>query len=382
MLIAYGVTALAKSRNRGVVDGIGQYSHYLADALAKSGDCELLLASHVPPNTKNDTLVDVSIGPFKRQVAKSFLLRQTFDETQLIQQKPALFHATDHYIPRYKSIPVVATIHDAIPFDFPHWFSFQQRRFHTVLKQTMRWPDHFITISNYSKSRILQQLGVPESKVSVVRNGVDSKWYKLVPASDVQTTLKNYGLERPYILFIGTIQKRKNLNVLLKAVDLLPPSLKDSYDVVVVGGLGKQDNDSIRQLLSAVEAQKIKWLDYCPDAQLVTLMQAAKCFVFPSLAEGFGLPILEAFAAGTPVIASNFTSIPEVAGDAALLFDPRQPEELAAKLTDILLNQRLVSDLVAKGLKRSKGFSWEITAAETLAVYQSVIKRPIDACQN
>ena len=225
------------------------------------------------------------------------------------------------------------------------------------------------------KSRILQQLGVPESRVSVIQNGVDAKWYKLFSENYIQSTLKYHGLERPYILFIGTIQKRKNLNVLLKAFDLLPPSLKDSHDVVVVGGLGKQDNDSIKVLLSAVEAQKIKWLDYCPDAQLVTLMQAAKCFVFPSLAEGFGLPILEAFAAGTPVIASNVTSIPEVAGDAALLFDPRQPEELAVKLTDVLSHQRLVSDLVAKGLKRSKGFSWDRTAAETLAVYQSVTKR-------
>ena len=98
MLIAYGVTALTKSRNRGVVDGIGQYSHYLADALAKSADCELLLASHVPSNTKKDSLIDVDLGPFKRQIAKSFLLRHAFYEAQLIQQKPALFHATDHYI--------------------------------------------------------------------------------------------------------------------------------------------------------------------------------------------------------------------------------------------------------------------------------------------
>lgn len=373
MLVAYGMTALTKSKNRGVVDGIGQYSYYLSNAIERVPCCELLYASHVASANQGGSVIDVDLGGFKKQVANSVLTKAKFDESWLPARKPVLFHATDHYIPRYENIPVVATIHDVIPFDFPHWFSFQQRSFHAVLKRTMEWPVHFITVSNYSKNRILQQLDVPECNVSVVQNGLDPKWRHRHSSERVQAVLQKYRLERPYILFVGTIQKRKNLSLLLKAAEMLPQYLRESHEIVVVGGIGKQDQNSVRQLFSAIDAKQIKWLEYRVDSELVILMQAARCFVFPSLAEGFGLPVVEAFAAGTPVLASNATSIPEVAGNAAILFHPQKSEELAAKLADVLSFERLRSDLAAKGLKRSQDFSWEKSAAETVLVYKSVI---------
>lgn len=229
---------------------------------------------------------------------------------------------------------------------------------------------HIITISNYIKSEIVEQFKVPAQKVSVIYPAVDKAIFYRRPASQVAATRNKFGLNKPYILFIGTLEPRKNIEGLLKAYALLPAPLKNKYLLAIAGGKGWQD-EKLNRSLSHFPKSSLKLIDKPTDEDLASLYSGAATFVFPSHYEGFGMPPLEAMACGAPVIASNNSSLPEVTGSAALLINSSNPEEITKALAKILIDANRQKELIRLGYQQVDKFSWQ-AGAETL--YDIIIK--------
>lgn len=287
-----------------------------------------------------------------------------------------LLHATDHHIPRIKGVPVVATVMDLIPLLHPEWIRQDLPRLKNWLfTSSIRSADHIITISEYSKQDIVRHLGLSPDQVSVTPLGVEACYFERLEASEIQATLLKHDLQPGFFLFVGTLQPRKNLQGVLRAFAQLPPEIRKRHKLVIVGRNGWGNEELLPELQALQARGEGYWLDYLPRQQVLALLQSAGALVFPSLYEGFGLPVIEAFASGCPVITSSTTSLPEVAGDAAWLVDPQDSAAIAAAMLDVLNNPVLRAQRIDAGLSRARTYSWEACAERTLEVYARVLKQ-------
>jgi glycosyltransferase involved in cell wall biosynthesis len=233
--------------------------------------------------------------------------------------------------------------------------------------QLARAADHILTISQFSAADIAEGLRIPPERITAIPLGVDETFFE---RADAQPVLERHGLRPGYFLFVGTLQPRKNLGRLIAAHEALPPQVRERHPLVIAGREG-WGADSFRVPLErAIASGHCRWLRYVPAGDLPALLQQAHALVFPSLYEGFGLPVLEAFACGTPVAASSATSIPEVAGNAALLMDPLRTEELRDAMLRLAEDGALARQLADRGLERARQFSWSTTVERTLQVYR------------
>jgi alpha-1,3-rhamnosyl/mannosyltransferase len=174
-----------------------------------------------------------------------------------------------------------------------------------------------------------------------------------------------YGLKRPFALFVGTIEPRKNIDMLLDGYEALPASVREEFELVVAGPMGWASAETAARVRSV---RGVRYLGYIPEPDIAPLTAAATVFAYPSLYEGFGFPVAQAMAAGTPVITSNVSSLPEITGDAALLIDPRSVGELRDGLNRLLLSATLRAELAARGRERARAFGWEACAARSLGL--------------
>jgi alpha-1,3-rhamnosyl/mannosyltransferase len=173
-------------------------------------------------------------------------------------------------------------------------------------------------------------------------------------------------LKRPFALFVGTIEPRKNLDVLIGAFSSLPPSIREEYELVIAGPMGWASPETRARLAGA------RYLGYVPEADLAPLTAAASLFVYPSLYEGFGFPVAQAMAAGVPVLTSNVSSLPEIAGDAAELVDPRSPVEIRNALTRLLLAPETLARMAARGRERAARYQWSACAAASIEFFRNL----------
>ena len=201
--------------------------------------------------------------------------------------------------------------------------------------------------------------GIGRERITVIYSGVPRAFFE-VTSAEIDAIRARYGLKRPFIFALGTIEPRKNIPTLLAAFDSLPPSLREHFELVLAGPMGWADGDTTARIRNTTTA---RYLGYIPEPDLAPLTAAAAIFAYPSLYEGFGLPILEAMACGTPVVTANVTAMPEIAGDAALLVDPTSVEQIASAMEQIVSDSALRQQLRRKGLARSAEFSWARTAA-------------------
>ncbi len=271
----------------------------------------------------------------------------------------------------------IATVHDVIPFIYPETCTVLDW---LVYRFWLPWAvhslDRIITASQQSKTDIVRFLSIEAEKVMVIPDAVNSH-FRHMSVEEIQPALKRAGINFPYILYVGSIEPRKNLSRLLKAYAMLRQWSK-SWKLVIVGARNSWKNTPIASVLDHLELHKdVHFTGYLPEEDLPAIYNGADLFVFPSLYEGFGLPVLEAMACGTPVVTSNRSSLPEVAGEAALLVEPDDENAIAIAIQQILSDRTLAEELVLKGMERAREFSWQRTARETIAVYEEVLGEKI-----
>jgi len=260
---------------------------------------------------------------------------------------------------------LTATIHDVTCWLMPELHPAANLRADRNFERILQRADGLIAVSESTKTDAIRVLGLRPEKITVIHLGIAAPFFD--PSREaIEAVRTRYSLDRPFVLFIGTIEPRKNIDMLLDAFEALPASVRQESELVVAGPMGWASAETAGRLRS------VRYLGYIPEPDIAPLTAAATVFAYPSFYEGFGFPVAQAMAAGTPVITSNVSSLPEITGDAALLIDPRSLSELRDALSRLLLSPTLRGDLAAKGRSRARAFGWEACAARSLLFFREV----------
>jgi len=279
-----------------------------------------------------------------------------------------VYHGPNYILPIFSDKKMVLTVYDTISFS--NWYkSISRYRVQKLLSLSSKRADRIIAGSENSKKDIIAILGIPEEKIKVIYIGVDKEYKVINDPSKLNVVRAKHNISKKFILHVGSMSPRKNIPRLIEAYSKLPLELLKEYELVLVGGKSWRSGEIVAKIEQLGLRNGVIFTDFVEEDDLPLLMNAASLLAFPSLYEGFGIPPLEAMACGVPVVASNVSSIPEVVGDAALLFDPYNVEEMTALICEVLTDEELRDDLVRRGFERVKGFSWGKAAQETLAVY-------------
>ena len=372
MRVAFGATVLARGLTHQQLDGIGYYTGELGRVL-NSRSCQLLpIGFGQEMNVECFGQPLLYLPPYWRSAITSIAFQQSYD---LRGVQADLFHATDHLIPRVSQMPVVATLMDAIPLSNPEWVNTKFRYLKNVLwRQAAKWADHVITISNHAAEQIQQHFQISAHRISVVPLGVDQRYFDKLPQDFLLGIKAKRKLNKPYFLCLGTLQPRKNIERVIEAFlngGAAAPS--KTHDLVIVGRYGWGCEPLLSRLQSLPSDGCIRWFGAVPDIEKRGMLQLAQGLVFPSLSEGFGLPVLEAFASGTPVITSNSSSLPEITGDAALLVNPMSITAIEQAMSALANDSALSDELRSKGYERARKYTWEACADQTMNIYKRLL---------
>jgi glycosyltransferase involved in cell wall biosynthesis len=288
-----------------------------------------------------------------------------------------------HTLPllRPRSLKTVVTIHGLEYEYLPQHYQFPQKLFLTRSTQyAVRQADCLIAVSSWTKRELVRRLGADPKKIRVIYEGVDVNKFKIQKSTPkggqakckIDKIKKKYKIRGDYILFVGTIQPRKNLVRLIEAFKLVLDQSSERLDLVLAGKLGWMYDKIVSAPKRLGIGRRVKFLGHVPESVLPALYRGARLFCLPSLMEGFGLPVLEAMAAGTPVVASKVGALPEVVGKAGLLVDPLKTGEIAKAMRLVLENRALAGALREKGFSWVKKFSWQRAARKTLKVFKGL----------
>jgi glycosyltransferase involved in cell wall biosynthesis len=349
MRIAVDVTPLSVTRS-----GVGSYIRGAIEGLERAG-CEVT-AFAVTGRDGRASIVSALGG---RTVAGPALpaanvVRRGWSAARLVrlERLTGRFDGTllsDWWYPPQRNGVRATVVHDLVPLHFPEWVSKRTLLGHrATYRRLLPTVDVLFAVSSYTRDDIVRTLGVDERQIHVARPGVDARFTPDGPRAD---------LGRPYALVVGTLEPRKNLQVVLEAKRRHP----DLPDVAFVGATGWGD-------VPELAAPGIVRLGYEDDARVVELLRGAECLVFPSLFEGFGMPPVEAMACGCPVVCSSHPSLDEAAGDAAVRFDPHDPDALARAVEEARRNRSVLRE---RGLEHSRGLTWQATGTALRAGYEA-----------
>ncbi len=359
--------------------GLGRYAESLARALVAAdperyalfynrerGVEPLTGLEHLPTRT-----VALGYKPWRMLVWLGQLARVGFDH---LLPNAELFHATEHLLLPLRFIPTVLTVHDLIFHHLPaHHKPLNRWYLNLTMPLYCRRATHIIAISECTRRDLTGAYSVPQEKITVIREAADPRFRPQSPEA-VEAVRVRYGLPKRYLLSLGTIEPRKNLTRLLTAFEAVyNDGLTDG--LVIVGRRGWLYGDFFARLEQSPARDVVFFPGYAPDEDLPALYAGAQALALPSLYEGFGLPVLEAMACGTPVACSDTSSLPEVAGEAGLYFDPGDVESITDALRHLLNDADLRSDLRRRGFEQAAKFSWDRVAAETEAIYDAVLRR-------
>jgi glycosyltransferase involved in cell wall biosynthesis len=367
--------------------GLGRYAESLIRALVARGRGDLSGSEGEPsyglfynrergieplPGLEHLPTSTVALGykPWRMLVWVGQLARVGFDR---LLPRASLFHATEHLLLPLRSVPAVITVHDLIFRHLPeHHKPLNRSYLNLALPLYCRRATHVIAISDATRRDLVAAYGLPPGRITVIHEAADPR-FRPQPPERVAAVRRRYGLPGRYLLFVGTIEPRKNLTRLLHAFEALHGEGMTEA-LVVVGKRGWLYGDFFAELERSPVREAVLLPGFVPDEGLPAVYAGAQALVFPSLYEGFGLPALEAMACGTPVACSGISSLPEVSGDAALYFDPTREDDIIHTLRHLLDDADLQDELVRRGLERAAQFSWDRVAAETEAVYRAAME--------
>ncbi len=291
-----------------------------------------------------------------------------------------------YIFPNYRNWPLLGSksytyIHDTVFMRYPQFV--QPKNLTYLKKYVPLWikrADKIITLSEFSKTELIRYLQVPKAKIIVVSPGVDSSVFYQKDEEEIEKMKQKYNLyPRPYILYLGNIEPRKNLIRLVRAFNMLPMDIKSSYDLLLVGGdgwLSEEINNEIKKA-RANGSSIVKPKEYIVDSDLPALLSGASLLAHPALYEGFGISPLQAMACGTPVLIANNSSLPEVVGNAGVLVNAEDENDISNKIQAILTNSKLSKIMISEGLNQAQKFKWETSAKKLLhAIQEESIGRP------
>lgn len=366
--------------------GVGLYVLNLLAALGKLQQVESFeLGLAYQPSLKNwlkgnlalpevlTTYDDVSILPLPVRLLN--LLAQVPNNPVLGQLErrfgqPDIYHGTNYAVYPCRQSLRVMTIYDLSFLRYPAYVTAVVRTYGRRVRQCLSWTDLVVTISESSKRDIVEYMGVSPERIWVTP--LASRYAEDTQAVNRAVKAVDLG-DRPVVLFVSTLEPRKNVVRLIQAFEQLKTKRRIDHQLVLVGQRGWQFEPIFEAIAASPWRHHIRHLNYLSDAEVAYCYQNADVFAYPSLYEGFGLPVLEAMTLGCPVVAANTSSLPEVAGDAALLVDPTNVEELAEALGRVIGDRTLRQTMIDRGYQQSAQFSWTRTAKSTLAAYRSLL---------
>lgn len=275
--------------------------------------------------------------------------------------KPDIQLFFNYFVPPGTQGKVMNMVHDMAHKAFPKTVEWKRRLLLDMnLQKSCRRADKILTVSEFSKLEIIRYLGIKPEKIEVIPNGVDlERFHPAIPAEDTERVREKFGISGRYFLYMGTLEPRKNIPFLLDSYARFSSGRKDAPLLVIAGRKGWLYESIFLKVRELNLHDSVVFTGYVADGDAAPLMAGARAFVFPSLYEGFGLPPLEAMACGIPVITSNTSSLPEVVGDAGILINPHDTQELAWAFQSLTDDDDRHAELSRKGLERAQGFSWE-----------------------
>jgi glycosyltransferase involved in cell wall biosynthesis len=283
-----------------------------------------------------------------------------------------VLHCPDFIPPFHRTGPAVVTVHDVAFLRYPENLTPESRRYYGQVRRAIESAERTIVVSAATARDLAELLGVGTERARVIHNGLDPAFRVLADPAKTARVRARWGLERPYVLFLGTLEPRKDVPTLLRALAAVRAEHPDLL-LALVGRRGWLYEPIFAAIESLGLHDAVRTIEEVADADLPPLFDGAEAFAFPSLYEGFGLPALQALARGVPSVVADTSSLPEVVGEAALRFPPGDHEALAACLLRLLEDDALRADLRARGPIQAAGFTWERAATETLAVYREAI---------
>ena len=363
--------------------GIGRYTRELINALVvEAPEFDYKLFSARPPVVlpvpdSLPVLPHVSHRPApldERWLYRLWYRARVPLPVQTFTGKLDLYHSPDFVLPPVgRSIPTILTVHDLSFIHFPDTFPAQLVSYlNRVVPWSVNRAGHILADS-LSTMRDLQALwGVPAERITVLYSGVNERFHPVTDEATLVAARDKYGLDAPYILAVGTVQPRKNYELLVRA--FRPIAARHPHSLVIVGGKGWLDESLPMEIERCGLQGRVKLTGFVDDADLPAIYSAADVLAFPSLYEGFGLPLLEAMACGTPVVSSNTSSLPEVAGDgAAVLISPDDEGAWSRALLELLADDPARARLIAAGKRQSAQFSWRSSARQLVSLYKNLL---------
>ena len=349
--------------------GIGQYIFHLVNGLAQvDHENEYVLLQ----SRKDDTTI-LEQPNFRRislWTPSHHRLERYSLNVELMRLGLDVLHSPDFIPPHRPSCKSVITVHDLAFLLYPHFLTKESARYYGHIDQAVRWTDHIISVSESTKRDTIQHLGVPEDKITVVHEAASPIFKPLDKAEAKEQVRNRFGVDGPYVLFVSTIEPRKNVPSLLRALYQLVTCYKEDVRLVLAGGKGWLFEDAFAVVDELKLDERVHFVGRVSSEDLLYLYNASELLAHPAFYEGFGLPPLEAMACGLPVVASDVASLPEVVGDAGQLIDPHDVDELTVSMWRVLNDSALREQMREKGLQQAGRFSWKRAARETMEIYQ------------
>ncbi len=375
-ILRIGVNALQLTARN---SGVGQYIYQMVSSmLSISTDQFNIYLSR--GNTRSEWLgahgAKINEIPFrKEQVIFRNLYELLYYGVALRKEGLTHFWSPDTKIPLLApNIPTIITSHDLAIFREPETYQYSRVFYwRKLFKHAIQRSSIVVAISNTTRNDLIELMDVSPSKIKVIYNGVDPR-FKTIKDSNLLEQVKNkYSLPSNFLLFVGLFSPRKNIAGILKAFAILKKKFNIPHYLVMVGEKGWRYQSDLELVNSLGLGNVVVFPGYIEHEDLPAVYNAAEIFVFPSLYEGFGLPVLEAMACGTPVVTSNVSALPEVVGEAGIMVNPYDYEEIANGVYKLLSDKKLSSGLVKAGLERARYFTWENAAREMLSLFRELI---------